>query len=237
MTISLTTASAGSSMISSLLSTMRANFVQRADTDDNNAISLDEFLSAGQKVPGGKNDQAEGTDKAKALFAKIDTDGDNSLSTSELDSYEQKLVAELQAALTQLQELLGQTDGDQPPPPPPPHSRPSLSEDFETIDADANGSVTKDELAAHFVAKGMDETKAAARAEKLIEKADTSGDGELNSDEATAFDEARRASFEEHRNSAGASQAIILLIQALQGGTTDGTSASATLSAASAYSG
>ncbi|MFN3482554.1 MAG: hypothetical protein ACK4YX_06000 [Rhabdaerophilum calidifontis] len=230
MTNAVTGASAGTSTLSSIFSAMRANFMQRADSDKSGTISLDEFLSTGQKVPGGKDGQADSAEKAKALFARIDTDGDGSLTTSELDSYEQQLVSSLQAALTQLQELLGQPQQGRRLEPP------SLSADFEAIDADSDGAASREELTAYLVAMGMDEEKAAKRVGKLLNKADTDGDGVVSQAEAAAFDQARQARFEARNDRAGASQPLMLLIEALQENAAAQGGASASLAGNGAYS-
>lgn len=209
------TGSVGTSNLSSILSAMRDKLFQKADTDKNDAISLDEFISAGKKVPGGKKGPATGgidESRAKELFSKIDTNADGSASKDEVSAFQQKLVNELQAAMTQLQELLGKellgNSGQKPDenaikdkgghhhhaPPPP------LSEVFGKIDADSNSTISKSEftdfgktIGAFGKTIGADDAKSTERSEKLFAKIDTNADGSLSQDEVSVFDESMKA--------------------------------------------
>ncbi len=70
----------------------RDKMFAKADTDGDKKLSLDEFTALTQKMGSGKGapppDAAGATDKpdAAAMFKSFDTDGDGSLSQTELDS-------------------------------------------------------------------------------------------------------------------------------------------------------
>jgi Ca2+-binding EF-hand superfamily protein len=186
---------AGKQVASSLFSSAKANSTPSRDTlfakiDQNKSggISLDEFLSAGQKVPGGKN----GVDpaKAKALFSKIDTNGDGSLTKDEVAAFDTKATAALQDAMTKLQELLGNTEGAKKK-----HGHhPLLSDLFDKADGNSDGSLSLDELKSVLPADASATTAdGASKAEKLFAKIDINGDGKLSKDEVKAFEDAKKA--------------------------------------------
>lgn len=184
---------AGQKAASTLLSGQKANstafrdkLFEKVDQNKSGDISLEEFLSAGQKVPGGKNgaDQA----KAKALFSKIDSNGDGKITKDEVTAYDTKAAASLQDAMTKLQELLGNAEGAKKKRP----HHPQLSDIFSKADANADGSLTLDEFKTVLPGNATS-ADASGKAEKLFAKIDINGDGKISKDEVKAFEDAKKA--------------------------------------------
>lgn len=172
---------------------VRAKLFEKADKDKSGGLSLDEFMPGGQEVPG-KNDtpatSASGLEKKKALFAKIDTNGDGSLSKDELNAYDSKVTADLQDAMTKLQEALQGTQARRKK-----HGHHlALSEMFDKADTSKDGSLSLDEVKAAL--GGENRTFAVEKSgkiEKLFAKIDTNGDSLLSKAEVKAFEDARKA--------------------------------------------
>lgn len=186
---------AGQKAASALFSGQKANsttsrdkLFDKFDQNKSGDISLEEFLSAGQKVPGGKNGADDA--KAKALFSKIDTNGDGKITKDEVSAYDTKATAELQDAMTKLQELLGNAEGAKKK-----HGHhPKLSDIFDKADANSDGSLTLDELKAALPGDASAATAdGSSKAEKLFAKIDINGDGKISKDEVKAFEDARKA--------------------------------------------
>lgn len=230
-------ASGAASLFSNGLSALGQSFVNRADTDKNKGVSLDEFaklLQGGQNVPGATGASATSvtpSDDTKAKFAKIDTDQDGSLTKDEINTYNQQLVQQLQAALVDLQQMYGagqtgnpQSGGH--------HKHGGLADKLSAIDTNSDSSVSKDELTAFFAAKSGDTTGAASRAAQVFAKADTNNDGALSKDELSAFDATRK---KKKKGQEGTDQ-IATLLQALDQANSSLTSkASSALAATNAY--
>lgn len=168
----MTSVSGAGGGTSALIQMLQQRF-QEADTDGDDALSLDEFSAAApQGGPGGPQDAGGPPDPAK-IFSKADADGDGSLSESEFKSVFENMGHGAKSALIDAQELFSQADanGDgslsedefaaaapKGPPPggPPPGSPPSgsgddedaLSSIFDALDTNGDGSLTEDELAA-----------------------------------------------------------------------------------------
>lgn len=183
-------ATGAASLFSNGLSALGQSFVNKTDKDKSGGVSLDEFssfLQAGQKVPSAGTSTATSTEAAKARFDKIDSNADGSLSADEVNTYNQQLMSQIQAALVELQQTYGagNAQGGQ--------HRKSLTEKFASIDTNADSAISKDELTAYLSARpGADATAAAQRADKLFSKIDTNNDGSLSKDEVSAFDAARK---------------------------------------------
>jgi Ca2+-binding EF-hand superfamily protein len=97
--------------------------IGRNDTDGNGTLSLSEFETLRQTLPGASagsaasagSSAAAGTSAAGTSaadqFGQIDTDGDGQLSASELGAYRQKQRAAADSALLNLQEVFGGGEG------------------------------------------------------------------------------------------------------------------------------
>lgn len=153
---------------SSLIQMLQQRF-KEADSDGDNALSLDEFKAAGpQGANGPPPAQASG---AAEFFAKLDSDSDGQVSKDEFTTGFSKIGSEMKSALLDVQELFANADanGDGalsedefaasapkgpprggPPPGPPPSSgdTSSISDIFDELDSDDDGSVREDEFAA-----------------------------------------------------------------------------------------
>jgi Ca2+-binding EF-hand superfamily protein len=189
------------------LAAMRDKLFQKSDADKNGTLSLDEFLSAGQNVPVGSNSPgasgAQDTSAATDLFKKIDTNSDGQISKDEVSAFQDKLSAQIQAALTQLQELFG-NDQSGKKAHHHGHRDGSISDLFSKIDADSDGAISKSEFTA-FPVDGQTSTTDAStgtaasdKLGKLFDAIDTNGDGALSKDEVAAFDASRKARHAAH---------------------------------------
>lgn len=189
MTAPLVAASAGSALIGAF-SALRDRLFTKTDTNKNGSVSLDEFLSSGKNLPSGSSASAK-SDKAKAFFAKVDTDSDGTLSKTEVDAYTQSLVGKFQGSLLDVQEQLGQNGSLA--------SRlasvPKLGDQFSAIDTDTSGGLSKTELTDFLKAKRPNATDVEAKAEKLFAKMDVDGDGSITKAEIAAYDSKRIEAF------------------------------------------
>lgn len=177
---------------------LRDKLFKKADKDQNGGISLEEFMPGGQKIPG-KNDtpatSAPGQELKKALFAKIDTNGDGSLSKDEVDAFDAKASREFQDAMTKLQELL---TGAQARRKKRDHHHPKLSEMFDKADTSKDGSLSLDEVQAALAGEirtfAIDPN---GKVEKLFARIDANNDKLLSKDEVKAFENARNHHFDD----------------------------------------
>jgi len=149
---------------SSLIQMLQQRF-KEADSDGDNALSLDEFKAVGpQGANGPPPAQASG---AAEFFAKLDSDSDGQVSKDEFTTAFSKIGSEAKSALLDAQELFANADsnGDGalsedefaasapkgPPrggPPPSSGDTASISDIFDELDSDDDGSVTEAEFAA-----------------------------------------------------------------------------------------
>jgi Ca2+-binding EF-hand superfamily protein len=128
------------------------------------------------------------------LFSSIDSDGDGSVSKTELKSFADSLSAQMQSALLGAQES-GGAQGAFGPPPPPPGEGKSAADMMSEMDTDGDGSVSSDELKAFGEAHGPKSSERASKAEEAFASADTDGDGKLSSEEFETFDKTMRENF------------------------------------------
>ncbi len=131
------------------------------------------------------------------LFSSIDSDGDGSVSKTELKSFADSLSAQMQSALLGAQES-GGAQGAFGPPPPPPGAGKSAADMMSEMDTDGDGSVSADELKAFGEAHGPKSGKGAQMAEEAFTSADADGDGKLSSAEFETFDKTMRENFANH---------------------------------------
>ncbi len=125
------------------------------------------------------------------LFSSIDSDGDGSVSKTELKSFADSLSAQMQSALLGAQES-GGAQGAFGPPPPSPGEGKSAADMMSEMDTDGDGTVSADELKAFGEAHGP---KSGKGAEKAFAPADADGDGKLSSAEFATFDKTMRENF------------------------------------------
>ncbi|CUW40725.1 conserved protein of unknown function(containing EF-hand-like domain,202-221) [Magnetospirillum sp. XM-1] len=108
-----------------------SSIFKKLDTNSDNSVSRNEF------IVGKPDDVSE--DQAGALFDKLDSSGSGSLSQDALSSAFQQMASGMQAVLLQSQEVQGGQKGGRGGPPDP-------EEMFEDLDADADGTVSRDEF-------------------------------------------------------------------------------------------
>ena len=128
------------------LSAMREKMFQKADSNGDSGLSIDEFQNAGKNMPIGMND-TDGS-KAKELFGKIDSDQDGSLSKDEMSSFGDKMSSQMQSAMINIQSMLGGGGGSSFDPLKELMGGSSKDDMFGQIDSDADGSISKDEFSA-----------------------------------------------------------------------------------------
>jgi Ca2+-binding EF-hand superfamily protein len=102
----------------------------RVDVNADGAVTRDEFIA------GAPDDVS--ADKAGSLFDKLDSEGSGALSQSDLASAFQQMAASMQAGMIQAQAQASNTGGG--------GERPDASELFAKLDADGDGSVTREEF-------------------------------------------------------------------------------------------
>ena len=161
---------------SSLIQMLQQRF-QQADTDGDDALSLDEFSAAAPQAGPGGPQGAGGPPDPSEIFSKADADGDGSLSESEFKSVSENMGHGTKSALIDVQEMFSKADangdgsvsedefaaaapkgpppnggaGGPPPGPPPSGSgddEDALSSIFDALDANGDGSLSEDEFAA-----------------------------------------------------------------------------------------
>ena len=138
------------------------------DSDSSGGISLEE-LEAG--APGGATD-GKSTERAKKLFAQMDTDGNGSVSSDEKDAFDSKIESQRQA-MQFMAQLLGNTQ-QQPP---------SNDDVFSATDTDGNGSVSLDEFSSTASSTGLSTDDLST----LFGIIDSDSDGSISSTESSDF--------------------------------------------------
>ncbi|PIB96608.1 EF-hand domain-containing protein [Caulobacter sp. X] len=172
----------GGDMLSALLSTqsvddVASSVMSAGDADGDGLLSAGEISSAlSANAPSDAPADASGK-MASDIVSALDTDGDGSLSKDEISS----AISNAASSRSSAQAMRG------PPPGPPPGEAGGASGSsgvFESLDANQDGVVSADELAA---ANGSDSTDAASAASDLIKTADQDGDGSLSGGEFYAL--------------------------------------------------
>lgn len=168
--------------LSALLSTQSVDDVagsvmSAGDTDGDGLMSASE-LSSALSASAPSNAPADASGKmASDIMSALDSDGDGSLSTEEIST-----------AISNAASDQSSTKAMRGPPPGPPPSGPSgpsgSSGVFESLDANQDGVVSAEELAA---ANGSDGADASSAASDLVKAADQDGDGSLSGGEFYAM--------------------------------------------------
>jgi Ca2+-binding EF-hand superfamily protein len=137
------------------------------------------------------------------LFAKLDTDGDGSISQSELDTGMKSRGHEQQGGQNAFGSMgmdtqgfaamMGGGMGGMPPPPPPPDElASSITSALSSLDADSNSSISLSEFGLGDAAStATDSTQQA-----LFDMIDGDKSGDLSSKEVSAFADQMKALFE-----------------------------------------
>jgi Ca2+-binding EF-hand superfamily protein len=156
------------SALGSAASSLQWPSFQTTDTDNDDALSLQEITAAGQNLPPGGINGLD-SDSLQTLFSAIDTDGDGKISKTEAKTASDKLSTAMQGALLGAQEHAGQP--------------PSPSEMFAKADVDGSGGLSFDEFKAaapNAANAGDDKLKA------LFGSLDKNSDGTISQDEMKA---------------------------------------------------
>lgn len=237
-------AAGAASIFANGLSNLGQQFLKKADTDTSNSVSLGEFASimqGGQNMPSGSTDPAvstEPTEATRAKFGKVDSNADGQLTSSEIHAYNQQLASQIQAQLVQIQQMYG---ASQP--------KASPGDKFTAMDSNADGAISKDELASFLADKDSARAKPAAndmmgKANALFDKINTNADDTLSASELSAFAATRKSKKPKAANGdtnlQDAFAQISKLLEAIQKQTSDTAkskkgSAAAALAAATAY--
>ena len=155
---------------------MQQAMFQKADSNDDGSLSLDEFSASGPEKNSGSANAAEKA-RAEKLFKTIDTDGDGKASETEMGAFISKLSAETQSSLISLQ----QTQGGQGP------MKDPMSDLMDKADSDGDGMLSLDE----FNAAKPDDVSS-DQSDKMFGEMDSDGDGKVTQDELKTFAESHR---------------------------------------------
>lgn len=158
--------------------------ISQADTDENGTISKTEFAALYQ------DNESVDSDSIDSLFTEMDSDGDGSVSTTEVTETVGNLLQQLEQ-----QFMLSST----PPPPPPPQEQESAEDLLSSGDSDGDGNLSIAEFSdALQVTGGSDEVNMLA---EMFELADTNEDGVVSQEELSIAMEANQPpSFDEENS-------------------------------------
>lgn len=92
---------------------------EAADADKSGGLSLEEFQAAGPKDGEKVGRGGANRPSAEEMFARMDSDGDGSLTQTEMETAFQSMRSQTKGALLAAQEEAGGPAGGRPPGPPP----------------------------------------------------------------------------------------------------------------------
>lgn len=92
---------------------------EAADTDKSGGLSLEEFQASGPKDAEKSGRSGGNRPSAEEMFARMDSDGDGSLTQTEMETAFQSMRSQTKGALLAAQEEAGGANGGRPPGPPP----------------------------------------------------------------------------------------------------------------------
>ena len=168
---------------------LAAKLIDRADTDGDGALSVDEIKAS---LASRSSASASSTDDLTAAVAKLDTDADGKLSASELG-----------AGLAARRHHHAQGAGHAPP-----SSSGVASKLISLADSDGDGALGLDEIEAVL---GSDGARSADSLTASIKTLDTSGDGKLSAAELSAALDAFRTA---HQRGAAAGSGATSSVEA-----------------------
>lgn len=144
---------------------------QSVDTNDDDQLSLQEFESAGQNLPGGIG--SLDSSSIQSLFSAVDSDGNGQISRGEATSAFNKLSNALQSTLLGTQEQAGP---------------PSPAQMFASADTDGSGGLSLGEFEADVTSHVPDGVSAPTddQMQAIFNKIDANGDGQISQSEMQA---------------------------------------------------
>lgn len=92
---------------------------EAADTGKSGGLSLEEFQASGPKDAEKAGRSGGNRPSAEDMFARMDSDGDGSLTQTEMETAFQSMRSQTKGALLAAQEEAGGASGGRPPGPPP----------------------------------------------------------------------------------------------------------------------
>jgi Ca2+-binding EF-hand superfamily protein len=166
-------------------SKLQQQLFSKVDTNSDKSIDQTELTSfldyVGEKT-------GSSIDSASALKA-LDSDGNGSISETELTDNASALFDQLKSQLMSSQMQMGHGG-----PPPPPPSDEDSSDMFSSIDTDGDGSISKTELET-FVSSRADESGKGPSVDDILARDDADGDGAISS---TEFEDAMSRGPQKH---------------------------------------
>ncbi|PUB72270.1 MAG: hypothetical protein DBP03_17950 [gamma proteobacterium symbiont of Ctena orbiculata] len=163
---------------------MAQQLFSRLDASDQGYIEKSDLLSALETVSSvtDASDLSRDDSALDELFTQLDSDGDGKVTEEEFTDSMVRIDQQINDLFSQMRMNEAKT-GMAPPPPPPPPEGMNDTEDL---------GFTKEELQAQLKEIGSSDEKRSTLIENIIanfEEADSDGDGRVNLNEATAFDQ------------------------------------------------
>lgn len=183
-------------------SKLQQQLFSKVDTNGDKSIDQTELTSfldyVGEKT-------GSSIDSASALKA-LDSDGNGSISETELTDNASALFDQLKSQLMSSQMQMGHGG-----PPPPPPSDEDSSDLFSSIDTDGDGSISKTELET-FVSSRAGESGNGPSVDDILARDDADGDGAISS---TEFEDAMSRGPQKHGGGDGGGMNFEKLLSSL----------------------